>query len=191
MLIWLVGGFMSKIFNSSGYIHAGFIESSSGEQLDFSVLPPFLRVLLSTDGTVTKSLESFFWEPVKVDAVEQKLVTLSSELPALDLNQGDAVLSRKVELVGDNSKKIYSYADSYICVDKLPDFIARSIIEGDIGIGELLRERGLETYREIIDFGIRFRGQDKESVWRSYLIMHEKQAIISITEYFPLSIYSS
>ena len=34
--------------------------------LNVAALPPFLRVLLTTDGTVTKSLEAYFWESIEV-----------------------------------------------------------------------------------------------------------------------------
>ena len=51
-----------KLFNVSGYLR-GELHAEDGQVLEFDKLPAFLRVLLSADGTVTKILESFFWEP--------------------------------------------------------------------------------------------------------------------------------
>ena len=42
----------------------------------FNQLPPILRVILSTDGTVTSVLESFFWETVKVDVLTHEMLIL-------------------------------------------------------------------------------------------------------------------
>ena len=57
---------MESYFKSKGYVPGGIITNSRHENLDIEAMPPFLRTLLVTDGTVTKSLEAFFWEPVVV-----------------------------------------------------------------------------------------------------------------------------
>lgn len=178
---------MNKLFTSSGYVDAEVFSAASGVDIDFAALPPFLRVLLTTDGTVTKSLESFFWEPVSVVNLGQSYVTLTEDAPVIDLQAGASVLHRQVKLVGDRSQRIYTWATSLIRAEILEKDIREDLEKGKVGVGELLRELGLETYREIVDFG---KNEDQKSVWRRYRIIMNHQAFIQITEEFPLEIFS-
>lgn len=182
-----------RLFTSSGYIETGALTSGSGQTLDFNHLPPFLRTLLTTDGTVTKSLESFFWEPVKVENLGQQRTTLTTDEALINRKAGQQVLRRNIQLRGSNSKKIYAKASSLICIEMLEPEIAWSLEEGKMGIGELLRECGLETYREILDVGE--IGGDKNhtscdrEIWRTYRIVMEHQPVIQVTETFPLAVF--
>ena len=180
---------MSKLFVTSGFWESGSLSSDEGRAIDFRSIPPFLRVLLSTDGTVTKSLESFFWEPISVTKVRQQVTVLNEDLHLLAKNRGDSILERQISLVGGRSKKEYGKAKSYLCLDLLPDKIAKSLLLGEIGIGELLREQSLETYREIVQCGYSHDDRDAQIIWRTYLILYDKRPIIQITESFPLSLY--
>ena len=56
-------------FRCDGYVPQGTIRDSWGHAIPLAELPPFLRALLVTDGTVTKILEAYFWEPVVVDTL--------------------------------------------------------------------------------------------------------------------------
>ena len=49
-----------SFFRSSGYLTESIIQTLSGKKLDIKTLPSFLRTLLVTDGTVTKSLEAWY-----------------------------------------------------------------------------------------------------------------------------------
>jgi hypothetical protein len=65
-----------SFFRSSGYLNDARIPMQGGGELDLATLPPFLRTLLVADGTVTKILEAFFWEPVRIESIsnqEEKL----------------------------------------------------------------------------------------------------------------------
>lgn len=184
---------MLRFFTSSGYIETGVLTSRSGQTLDFNHLPPFLRTLLTTDGTVTKSLESFFWEPVKVENLGQQRMTLAADESLINRKAGQQVLHRNIQLRGTKSKKIYAKASSLICLEMLEPEIARSLEEGKMGIGELLRECGLETYREILDIGELISDKTDTSssreIWRTYRIVMEHQPVIQVTETFPLAVY--
>ena len=172
-----------KLFNVSGYLD-GELHTEDGQVLEFDKLPAFLRVLLSADGTVTKILESFFWEPVTVLCDQQSVVTLAEEIPGLSKKSGDSVFVRDVRLSGEHSTILYATANSMIVPELLPDLIYSKLVSGQIGIGELLRECGLETYREIIAFG-----SDSNTVWRKYRIVQNAKPIMQITEHFPLAVY--
>lgn len=171
-------------FRTRGFIEGGVIKNADNIELDISSLPPFLRTLLVADGTVTKSLEAFFWEKVDVETLDQHEEALVSPVSALNASIGDQILKREVRLHGSESNRIYAYASSYLRTDTLDEEVKVSLLAGKIGIGELLREIGLETYREIIDFG-----QEQEMVYRTYVIHISGEPTIQITERFPLSIF--
>lgn len=174
-------------FKAKGYSHEPVLIHHSNNDLDFSQLPAILRTLLVTDGTVTKCLEAYYWEPIKVQATEQEFITLRSDNPTLSTAAGDEVLSRHVQLIGEHSQISYAHADSLIAINNLPDPLSQALKKGQIGIGELLREKNLATYREIIDiFQIR-----EDYISRTYRILIEQLPAIQVTEHFPIKVYET
>ena len=178
---------MQPYFKSRGYVPGGVVTNSKNEMFHMERLPPFLRTLLVADGTVTKSLEAFFWEQVEVDNLGQAPTQLLHDAPALELLAGASVLERRVRLIGVESKRVYALAHSLIKLEALPAHLREDLEQGRIGIGELLRERGLETYREILDVGQ--SDATGEQIYRTYRIAIHHQAAIMITETFPCSVY--
>lgn len=181
---------MQAYFNSHGYVPGGIVTNSKNEALHMERLPPFLRTLLVADGTVTKSLEAYFWERVEVENLAQAPMVLRHSVPALQLAEGTSVLERSVCLRGAESGEIYTWAHSLIKSEALPEHLREDLQQGRIGIGELLRERGLESYREILDVGNAVLAQTGgEAIYRTYRIMLQHQPAILITETFPCSVY--
>lgn len=187
---------MKSYFRSSGYLKQDSVQTDSGKNLDVSALPAFLRTLLVMDGTVTKSLEAWAWEPVAVTVLNNQLG--SAEAEGLNLKQGETVLSREVALVGEHSRRVHACARSVVAIEQLPEKIRQSLINGKIGIGELLREQGFETYRDI--FGIDYLDEVDPAdlllsrltppvVSRSYRIRLSGSPAIVVTEYFPVAGY--
>lgn len=176
---------MKNYFKSKAYVSDGFIINDQQQKLDMRTLPPILRVLLSTDGTVTKTLEAYYWEPIQVLSVNQEKVVLNEPVPYLPTQEGEQVLKRSVELVGQISQRCYTKADSLIRLQFLPMNIRQSLIEGHIGIGELLRESQLETYRQLVNLG-QIQNTD---IFRSYQIVIDHHPALLVTEYFPLTCY--
>jgi len=193
-------------FNTRGFVSGGVIHNRQKKPLNIQSLPAFLRTLLVADGTVTKSLEAFFWEPVQVKLLSQSSVVLSQALPRISASIGTEVMQRDVQLKGQQSEIIYCYASSYIRLDSLSKPIAAKLVRGEIGIGELLREVGLETYREIVDIDQYDYLPEKypslpevtniseaikiDVVTRVYVIHIRGEAAIQITERFPLATYT-
>lgn len=180
---------MKPIFTSSGYTPFDILALDNGSTLHLNELPAFLRVLLTTDGTVTKSLESFFWEPVTVHKLDQHREALTEDAPAIGKKQGDEVILRRVRLQGEKSANEYARAFSFICPDALPASICRDLELDRVGIGELLRECGLETYRELMTLG-RVELDGETYITRTYRIIMGNKPFIQITEKFPLALYS-
>ena len=181
---------MNSLFVSSGFTQSDQLVLENGQVLAFASLPPFLRVLMTTDGTVTKSLESFFWEAISVRKQAQRRIKLAHAEPALAKQAGEEVIAREVYLQGDHSTTIYARACSYICPEALPDAICSDLEQDRVGIGELLRECGLETYRELIRFN-KETIDDETFITRTYRIVMTHKPFIQITEKFPLRIYES
>ena len=151
-----------------------------------------------TDGTVTKSLEAWFWEPVKVEVLMNALEQSDSTVDGLEVVNGDRLLQREVVLKGEHSQKIFACARSTVSLKHLPYEIGNSLEKGEIGIGELLRQSGVETYRDI--FNINFFKEpnaddlllkkfQNEVLSRSYRIRVNGHPAIIVTEFFPIEIY--
>jgi hypothetical protein len=117
---------LTKRFRAKGYAAAARIEGG-GVSLEFSKLPPLLRVLLLQDGTVTKTLEAYFWEPVTIITLAQQMDVLGDDvIPGCGADM--VVLHRQVEIAGDTSGRLYCLASSLVRTDLLPDSIAARLI---------------------------------------------------------------
>ncbi len=185
-------------FRTRGYLAGGVVTNARREDLDLGALPPFLRTLLVTDGTVTKSLEAWFWEPVRVRTLGQHRERLPKPEPWLEMEAGGEMLHRQVVLEGQQSGRLLVFADSAIRLERLPARLREALLAERIGIGELLRECGLETYREILELGERHdapiaallgRPAGCRLIYRTYRINQGGEPAILITEYFPLALY--
>lgn len=174
-------------FKSRGYVPGGIVTNYKNEMFYMEQLPPFLRTLLVADGTVTKSLEAFFWEQIVVENLGQALTQLTRDSVALDLPAGATVLERRIRLLGMETRREFALAHSQVKLEALPTKLRDDLQQGGIGIGELLREYGLETYREILDIGP--SDASGEQIYRTYRIMIHHQAAIVITETFPCNVY--
>jgi chorismate-pyruvate lyase len=172
-----------------GYCGDARLRYPDGGTLPLAELPPFLRALLVTDGTVTKILEAYFWEPVTVDTLEQGFQPAEAPVPWLGVEPGDLCLVRDALLRGVHSGRVFAEASSLIRSDLIPADFRRRLIDREIGIGALIRDSGLESYREVLDAGLA-SGPDREGwVFRTYRILLGGQSAILITERFPLGLY--
>ncbi len=189
-----------SLFRSSGYLRDGAIVDAKGVSHQIGDLPPFLRTLLVADGTVTKALEAYFWEPVDVHQLMQQLQHHSEPIEGLAYQPGDPLLRREVRLDGRDSGRCYALARSFLALESLPAHFAEAIVNGKMGIGELLREQGVETYRDIVNLHYhrrdslddeRLQTLDDDIISRSYRISVSRVPAILVTEYFPISCYSA
>lgn len=186
------------MFRSSGFLAESILAGENGINFDVASLPPFLRTLLVADGTVTKSLESWFWEPVSIDLLSQQSLKLPEPVLGLDAEVNSDVLLREVKLLGDHSRKMFAFARSWLSLDALPQLLAEDLKRGRIGIGEILREQGVETYRDIVALeylplqSLAAPLQELfhcDVISRSYRIRVNQLSAILVTEFFPLDAY--
>ncbi|MGQ9659397.1 MAG: chorismate--pyruvate lyase family protein [Thermochromatium sp.] len=176
-------------FRCDGFTRAGEIVNTTGERIALSRLPPFLRALLVTDGTVTKILEAYFWEPVVVDTLEQRFEDAQQSVPWLEVKRGDRCLIRDAQLRGADSGRCFAEAFSLIRIQLIPPDFRRRLIDREIGIGVLIRDSGLESYREVLDVGLDRTADGESAVFRTYRIIIDQRPVILITEYFPVALY--
>jgi len=156
-----------------------------------------LRALLVTDGTVTKILEAYFWEPVEVVTLQQEFVCAERPIDWIGVQQGDQVLIRQARLSGAETTNLYATAFSVIRPGLIPENFRQRLIDREIGIGVLIRDSGLESYREVLEVGLESKpGREdgnasgrSELVFRTYRIIIEGEPVILITESFPIELY--
>ncbi len=190
-----------SLFNTQGFLPQGTEAGGHFAGIDFPALPPILRALLVTDGTVTKTLEAYFWEPVRVQVASQGVVE-PSERPdnvsdVLGVQRDAPLWLRDVRLSGGTSGRSYALASSYLAVDRIPAALKDALLAKQLGIGELLRGDGLETCREILSMGSSMHiahsalnaGDEGPWVHRTYVIRHGGRRVMQIREHFPLPLY--
>jgi chorismate-pyruvate lyase len=187
----------ASCFRSEGFLRDGSLTGERGQRLPLVELPPFLRALLVTDGTVTKILEAYFWEPVEVRTLEQDFWTVERPVDWLEVPSGERVLIRLAHLTGTDSGRTYADAFSVIRADLIPANFRQRLIDREIGIGVLIRDSGLESYREVLEIGIDQPAPcdqpdpGEERVYRTYRIFIAGKPVILITESFPLALYAA
>ncbi len=186
-------------FRSDGYIHGVQLACDDNSRVDMASIPSFLRTILITDGTVTKSLEAYYWEPVLVERDFQHCVTTTQDIAWLQIPVGEEILLRGVQLRGGHSGNCYATAFSAIRYKLLPENLREGLLAGSLGIGMLIRDSGLETYRQILDVGVKRQKlgqinskqppQPHDYVFRTYRIYIAHEPVIIITESFPWALY--
>ncbi len=177
-------------FRCQGFVRNGTIACHDGAPLPIETLPPFLRALLVTDGTVTKALEAYFWEPVVVDTLRQEFIDAAADIPWIAVDPGDQVMVREALLRGTDSNKEYARAFSVIRSELIPSSFRERLINREIGIGVLIRDSGLESFREVMEVGVEPAPVDGDrALFRTYRIIIDGQPVILISETFPLALY--
>jgi chorismate-pyruvate lyase len=171
-------------------VRDGTIASADGAPVPIESLPPFLRALLVTDGTVTKALEAYFWEPVGVDTLRQESIQAAAEIPWIDVQAGQQVMIREALLRGGDSGTHYARAFSVIRSELIPASFRQRLINREIGIGVLIRDSGLESFREVMEVGVEPETTHAaRALFRTYRIIIDGRPVILISETFPLDRY--
>jgi len=184
-------------FRCQGFLRDGLIRRRDGGEMPIQALPAFLRALLVTDGTVTKILEAYFWEPVEVQTLQQEFVTAERPVPWIEVDAEDEVLIRRARLIGVDSGRVYASAFSVIRTQLIPKTFRQRLIDREIGIGVLIRDSGLESYREVLEVGVEpaegsakdMATESSDLIFRTYRIIIDGRPVILITESFPHDLY--
>jgi chorismate-pyruvate lyase len=118
--------------------------------LDIDYLEPALRLLVTSDGTVTDMLQTICREPINVRKLAQEVHPAVRRIDLLDLDPGELLMNRRVVLQGDRTGTNYIYADSCIAIDRLDVRLQQGLLKSDTPIGRLWRDNRVEIFKEII-----------------------------------------
>ncbi len=126
-----------------------FLEDCKGLQLS-----PILRLLLSSDGSTTRSFKSLFLRPITLELIHQKEVLIDEVLSSqLRLPKGDKGIERAVWLKtlrdadSEPTQKLL-YAVSTFPVSGFAPALSQALQLGQKPLGQIIDERGLATYRD-------------------------------------------
>lgn len=117
-------------------------------------LDAFLRALLFTDGTVSRTLEAHTLSHVAVEALEQEPCPVPAPIAGhLDVMPAEECLRRRV-IMRIAGARPSVWAESYVVPRRLPrEFLVR--LSGDPrGIGGSLQQLKLESRRDLLWFGL-------------------------------------
>lgn len=173
-------------------------QSLIDRQIEPLSLSPFQRIILTTDGTVTEILEAYLLEKIQLVKLSEKLVKITKQIPALDLDIDTQVIERKILLQGKISLNNFIYAESIIVPERLDPKLKSKLVKSQEPMGRLWLEHKLEIFKEIIDSAIEtaedlsdfFNIARKDKMLsRTYRVFSNKKPIIMITEKFPESYF--
>lgn len=158
------------------------------------------KALLSTDGTLTLLLDAFSGESIETVLLAQhaERADAISACATMSLGPNEATTRREVVLRTALSKRNLVYAESRIADARLPPPLRAPLMQGTLPIGMLMRSARIESFRELLDWGIHPLDEAPcpnacfdatELVYRSYHIVVAGRPLMRITEYFPRGLF--
>lgn len=160
------------------------------------------KALLSTDGTLTLLLDAFSGESIETVLLGQYAESADAvgSRSTMSLAPNEATTRREVVLRTARSKRNLVYAESRIADARLPQKLRAPLMQGTFPIGLLMRSARIESFRELLDWGIHPLDEAPcpnacfdatELVYRSYHIVVAGRPLMHITEYFPLGLFEA
>lgn len=164
-------------------------------------LTPLQRILLGTDGSVTRILELATGAPVTITTLLQTVEAADPRVAEmLDIPPGQEVNHRVVELKNTRTRETLIYAESYTPLSRLSPSFREDLMRADIPIGKILERHQLETRREIVTMEAGPRPGPVAASFclsgtprflsRRYRIIHKEHPLIHIEEVFPAGLFS-
>ena len=153
-----------------------------------------LRILIATNGTLTRILTVVADDEIVVQIIKQQIHHVAPKIPKLGQLPSGRVLQRNILLKGRRSGKPFVAAESFIAIDLLPPAIVTSLTTTDRPIGEVMAASCLDTFKEAPKVWIGelpgwlaldgYQNSRTRTVARRYRIITGGQPVIIITEYF-------
>lgn len=159
-------------------------------------LSPLQKILLGTDGSVTRILELATGAPVTVTTLLQTIEVADREVAErLKVAPGQEVNHRIVELKNTRTGETLIYAESYTPLSRLSPTFREDLMRADIPVGRILERHRLETRREIVKMTAGPRPETiaerfglsgtPRFLSRQYRIIHQDLPLMHIEETFP------
>jgi chorismate--pyruvate lyase len=153
-----------------------------------------LRLLVATNGTLTRILGIVVEEEIIVQIIKQHIRPVAPGNAEFGQLSGSRILQRQVLLKGRSSGRGFVAAESLIAIDLLPRAITASLTSTECSIGEIMAAGRLETFKEPADVWIgkspdwfavaEHQTPQPKIVGRRYRIIMAGQPVIIITEHF-------
>lgn len=166
---------------------------------DIRKLDRDLRILIATNGTLSRILTVVANDEIVVQIVEQQIHDVAPNIPELNQLAIGRVLQRRILLKGRTMGNPFVAAESWIAIDLLPPAIMTRLITTDCPIGEVMAASCLETFKEAPQVWIgelpgwlalaEYQNSQPRTVGRRYRIISGGQPILIITEYFLRSVF--
>jgi len=158
-------------------------------------LSPLQKVLLGTDGSVTRLLELATGAPVEIRTIHQEIVPADRRCAdRLDCREGEPVNHRVVDLLNSRTGNVLIHAVSDTPLSRLSPAIRDDLMRADIPIGRILLEHQIESRREITGVCVQLPDTDpgaptpgkppEPHLSRQYRIIHRGLPLIHIEESF-------
>lgn len=155
-------------------------------------VPPCLRICVGTDGSVTTLIEVMTGEEAIVETIEQRVVEADEPTAKLlGIEVGDRVNHREVLIKAGGV--VYEHALSLSPLQRMPTGMQDDLMRADTPIGNILRDYGLETRRDLL--GITMVGDtgpyqgylgEARMLSRQYNIVYQHETLMWIQETFPI-----
>jgi chorismate-pyruvate lyase len=117
-------------------------------------LPPLLRLLLLSDGTVTHFLKTLFSETIAFELKEQSEIVISDEdANRLSLPKGEKVIKRQGWLTIKSRQTRVLYVSSILPFSRLSPPLYQEIIVGEKPLGQIIDDQKLLFRRDLIEIG--------------------------------------
>ena len=126
---------------------------------------------------------------INTGTTEQMLQVLSNSLTKiviLQQTEKNNIITRKINIISNERKKILVSAFSIIYLKNLPNKLIDEIRKGEKGIGMILLENKVENYKRIMEIGYNSRDS---FIYRKYVLLSRKHIISKIVENFSIGVY--
>jgi len=167
---------------------------------EVGTLSPVHKMLLGTDGSVTRLLEIITGHPVTVVTRSQEVVHADrTTADLLAIEEGDWINHRVVELRDAETNEVLVYAVSDTPISRLSKQFKDDLMKADVPIGTIMQNHRIEARREILDAQVLTADPALSAVFgiyrhepllnRRYQIIHRELPLITIEETFPYHLF--
>lgn len=158
-----------------------------------------LRILVATNGTLTRILSVLANEDIAVEIIRQQIHNAAPRTPGHHGLASGRVLERDILLKGRTSGYAFVAAESLIAVDSLPHEIVTSLMETDRPIGEIMAGSCIETFKEEAKVWAGklprwpaldgYQNSRMDTVARRYRILSGGVPVMIVTEYILPAVF--
>jgi len=153
------------------------------------------KILLTTDGSVTRILEILTGKPVVVETLSRKIAPADSTVARwLQVPVGRKVNYRVVKLGNPKRTRVLTIARSWIALSRLSPKVRKDLTSTDLPIGKIISKHSLEVRREILNIDLAPASKElAESfktevntplISKTYNIIYRNNILIRINEFF-------